>query len=121
MGGYWAAIPQYHEASGAITPQQAHNDYLELLASGGVIGVAIGAWFAVALIKQALRALAATDRFYRAAAFGAVIGIAGVAVHSLFDFGIHITINALVFLALLVMISVKPELKHLEFSSEVHQ
>src|SRR6185295_12789629 len=38
MAGYWVAVPAFHDASGRLTPQQAHNDYLELLASGGVIG-----------------------------------------------------------------------------------
>ena len=45
MGGYWVAIPGYHNASGTLVPQEAHNDYLELLASGGIIGAAIGIWF----------------------------------------------------------------------------
>jgi O-antigen ligase len=43
-GAVWAGSGRdsvYHDASGLQTPQQAHNDYLELLASGGIIGVAI--------------------------------------------------------------------------------
>src|SRR2546425_10279412 len=44
MGGYWTAIPSYHQAPGSMTPQQAHNDYLELVASGGILGLAIFVW-----------------------------------------------------------------------------
>mgnify|MGYP003694069815 CR=1 FL=1 len=42
MGAYWVSITAYHDASGVMTPQEAHNDYLELLASGGLVGLAIG-------------------------------------------------------------------------------
>jgi O-antigen ligase len=108
MGGYWTAIPQYHDASGEFTPQRAHNDYLELLASGGLIGMALGAWFAYVFIRSALRRLRSPDRFRRAASFGALIGLSGVAVHSFVDFGLHITINAVLFIALVVIATVDP-------------
>lgn len=105
FGGYWAEIPQYHDASGVFTPQQAHNDYLEILASGGVIGAALLAWFVTSLFKQARKALLSSDPFYNAVCFGAIIGIVGVAVHSIFDFGLHNTLNAFVFVSLLAILS----------------
>lgn len=105
MGGYWVAISKYHDGSGEMTPQRAHNDYLELLASGGLIGAALGAWFVFLLIRSMCRQLRAVDKFRRAAAFGALVGLSGVAVHSIVDFGLHITINALVFILLLVIAS----------------
>jgi putative inorganic carbon (HCO3(-)) transporter len=103
MGGYWAAIPTYHDASGVSTPQQAHNDYLELLASGGVVALAIGVWFVVVVFKRARANLQSPRPFRRAACMGALIGITGVAVHSLVDFGLHRMINAMVFMALIVI------------------
>jgi O-antigen ligase len=105
FGGYWAEIPQYHDASGRYTPQQAHNDYLEILASGGVIGAALLAWFATSLFKQARKAFLSSDPFYNAVCFGAIISIVGVAVHSIFDFGLHNTLNAFVFVSLLAILS----------------
>ena len=109
IGGYWAAIPAYHDASGTLTPQEAHNDYLELLASGGLVGLALGGWFAVIVFKRTRENLAARNRFRRAACFGAAIGIAGVAVHSLVDFGLHAVVNALVFTILIVIATSKPQ------------
>lgn len=109
MNGYWIAVPTYHDASGTMTPQEAHNDYLELLASGGVVGLAIGVWFAVAALHRTRENLASPDRFRRAACFGAAVGIAGVAVHSLVDFGLHMMVNALVFTALIVIATSKPQ------------
>jgi O-antigen ligase len=55
FGGYWVAITRYHNASGRMTPQQAHNDYLELLASGGIIAAALMCWFAVLFLKRVRR------------------------------------------------------------------
>jgi O-antigen ligase len=103
MGAYWVAVPAFHDGSGTLTPQEAHNDYLELLASGGVVGFAIGVWFLIAVAKKAKANLGSSDRLRRAACLGACIGIAGVAVHSLVDFGLHMLVNALVFTTLIVI------------------
>ena len=101
LGGYWTGITAYHDASGLMTPQEAHNDYLELLSSAGLIGFAIGVWFVVAVVRK-IRA----NRIEGAMRLGAVIGLAGVAAHSLVDFGLHIMVNAVVFLTL-IMIATK--------------
>jgi O-antigen ligase len=91
-----------------MTPQEAHNDYLELLVSGGVVGLALGIWFAVVVCRRISENLRSPNRFRRAACYGAAIGIAGVAVHSLVDFGLHKMSNALVFTTLIVIATSKP-------------
>ncbi|HEU4833942.1 MAG TPA: O-antigen ligase family protein, partial [Pyrinomonadaceae bacterium] len=105
LGGYWIGITAYHEASGLMTPQEAHNDYLELLSSGGVIGFALGVWFVVMVIKKARENFLAGSNYMRAVRFGAILGIAGVAAHSLVDFGLHIMTNAVVFLTLIMLVT----------------
>jgi O-antigen ligase len=108
LGAFWAEVPAFHNASGASTPQQAHNDYLELLASGGILGAALMIWFAIALIREARQSVRLSEGFQRAVSLGAIIGLVGVGVHSIVDFGLHITINALVFVVLLAILSLKP-------------
>ena len=103
FGGYWAAIPQYHDASGEYIPQQAHNDYLEILASGGIIGAVIFISFVLIFLRRALETLRGEDALRRAACAGALAAIFGVAVHSLFDFGLHMTANAALFVALIAV------------------
>ena len=103
FSGYWIGITRYHHASGEISPQQAHNDYLELMASGGLIGCALLAWFAVWFVKNARQRLRSPDPYCRAACLGALAGIFGVAIHSFVDFGLHITINTLLFFTLIVI------------------
>ncbi len=103
FGGYWIGITRYHDATGALTPQEAHNDYLELLASGGIIGCLFVLWFAIIFVKRARDNLNSSDSYYRAAVLGALAGIFGVAVHSFVDFGLHVTSNALIFSALIAI------------------
>jgi O-antigen ligase len=103
LGGYWIGITAYHDASGLMTPQEAHNDYLELLSSGGVVGFALGVWFVVAVVRKARENLLAENGYMRAVRFGAILGIAGVAAHSLVDFGLHIMVNAVVLLILIAI------------------
>ena len=110
LGGYWIGITAYHDASGLMTPQEAHNDYLELLSSGGVIGFAIGVWFAIAVVRAARRNLLTGDM--PAIRLGAILGIVGVAAHSLVDFGLHILVNAIVFLALIMMATTRIDRCH---------
>jgi O-antigen ligase/tetratricopeptide (TPR) repeat protein len=102
FGGFHVGVSRHIDTSGQLEPGQAHNDYLELAASSGVIGVAFAAFFLLrfsSLVKK--RFSAPSDDFTAAARVGAICGIAGVALHSFFDFGLQITANLLFFAALL--------------------
>lgn len=103
LGGYWIAITAYHDASGTLTPQEAHNDYLELLASGGVVGFGIGVWFVLTVLLSIRKNLWSNTGFVHAVRIGALLGLAGVAVHSLLDFGLHLMGNAVVFVTLVML------------------
>lgn len=103
FAGYSVAIPQYLKSSGEWTLEQAHNDYLELLASGGLIGAGLGLWFLIAFLRTARERLRGASAFCLAARCGALAGVLAVAAHSLFDFGLHITINSLVCCTLIVL------------------
>jgi O-antigen ligase len=112
FGGYSLAINRYYDASGIAVPQQAHNDYLEILASGGLIAVAAAALFGGLFIRRARECLRSGDQFRRAACCGALTGLCGVALHSLVDFGLHITANAFVFTALVVIAAAHARTTH---------
>ena len=102
FGAYGVAITKFHDASGKWTPEAAHNDYLELLAAGGVVGTSLVIWFAVVFINRARRQLSGAGVIERAACLGALTGIFGVVAHSAVDFGLHVTVNAVVFICLVV-------------------
>lgn len=103
FGAYGVAITRFHDASGKWVPEAAHNDYLELLSAGGLIGAALVVWFVVSFIKRARNQLLSAEPFRRAACLAALTGLLGVMAHSLVDFGLHVTANAVVFLALVVI------------------
>jgi O-antigen ligase len=111
LGGYWVAISAYHDSSGKRTPHEAHSDYLELLASGGIIGFGLGIWFVAAVWKRISSNLKSRDSQRRAHTFAATLAIAGVAVHSLVDFGLHMMVNALIFIALITIATAEKNLK----------
>jgi O-antigen ligase len=103
FGAYGVAITRFHDGSGKWVPEAAHNDYLELLSAGGLIGAALVVWFVVGFLRRARNQLASDDRVRSAACLAALTGIIGVMAHSLVDFGLHVTANAVVFLALVVI------------------
>jgi O-antigen ligase len=103
FGAYFLAIPQYQTGSGRIRIEQAHNDYLDLAASGGVLAIILAAWFLGVIIWRARSSLRSADAFRRAAGLGAAAGMLSVSVHSLVDFGLQVTGIAVVALTLVVI------------------
>ena len=103
FGTYFLAIPQHQNSSGTIKLEQAHQDYLDLAASGGVVAVILAAWFIFSIIWRARRALQSRDAYRRAACLGASAAILSVGIHSFVDFGLQITGIAVIFGAVLVI------------------
>jgi O-antigen ligase len=103
FGAYFLAITEYQESSGRLRVQQAHNDYLDLMAAGGVIAVVLAAWFVILIIRRVRTTLSSKDRYRRAVALGALAGIISVSVHSFVDFGLQVTGVAVVCAALMVI------------------
>lgn len=103
FGAFDVALTRHHVGSGMMYVQQAHNDYLELLAGGGIIAALLVVWFVVWTLRAAVRKLKTAVGFDYGATVGALGGIAAIAAHSLVEFGLHTPINALVFMSLFVL------------------
>lgn len=103
FGTYFLAITKHQNGSGRIKLEQAHNDYLDLMANGGIIALGLAAWFIIGLIRRIRSLLGAPDSYRRAAVVGASAGILAISIHSLVDFGLQITGIAIVFCALIVI------------------
>ncbi|PYS77513.1 MAG: hypothetical protein DMF66_09570 [Acidobacteria bacterium] len=100
LGAFGSAYPRYDTANGAYRLEQAHNDYLQILSDAGIVGGLLGLAFLIVLFRLALKRMQSHDRVRRGVALGALAGCAGVLVHSFFDFTLHTTANALLFLLL---------------------
>jgi O-antigen ligase len=101
LGTYFYAYPMYEKKYSGDLLEHAHNDYLELLAEGGIVagGLMIVVAFG-ALIWLFGRWAKRKDHLVRGIGLGCLIGIASILIHSLTDFNLHITANAVLFVTL---------------------
>jgi len=103
FGAYFLAITEFQKGAGRIRLEQAHNDYLDLPANGGLVAVGLAVWFIGIIIWRIRSRLRSPDPYRRAACLGAAAGILSVGVHSVVDFGLQVTAIAVVFMALVVI------------------
>jgi O-antigen ligase len=104
LNGFGNAFTHYDTWNGTFRVEQAHNDYLQMLADAGIFGFACIAAFIYFLFKKSLKIIGkSSDRFRRNAAIGALAGCFGILVHSFFDFPLRTPSNAFFFLLLTVV------------------
>ena len=81
-----------------------HNDYVEVAADFGLIGLALLGGLVVASLWTALRVLARRRSYLpRGIAFGAAMAMVALAIHSAVDFNLQIPANALTMVVILAM------------------
>jgi O-antigen ligase len=100
LGAFGVIYTRFDTRNGFFRLEQAHNDYLQVLSDGGIIGAVLAISFVVLLFLGALRGLESKDDFRRGVAMASLAGCVGVLVHSFFDFTLHTPSNALLFLVL---------------------
>jgi O-antigen ligase len=100
LGSFAAIYPRYDTRNGLYRLEQAHNDYLQTLSDGGIIGGLLGIVFIGILFRRGFARRETHDKFRRGVSTGALAGCFAVLIHSFFDFTLHTTANALLFLIL---------------------
>jgi len=100
LGAFGVMYTRYDTRNGLYRLEQAHNDYLQVFSDAGVIGGALALAFVVLLFYRGFVRARSHDNFRRGVALAALGGCFGVLVHSFFDFTLHTTSNALLFLVL---------------------
>ena len=100
LGAYGVIYTRYDTRNGLYRLEQAHNDYLQIFSDAGVIGGALAFAFVVILFYRGFVRARSRDNFRRGVALAALGGCFAVLVHSFFDFTLHTTSNALLFLVL---------------------
>ncbi len=106
LGAFGVAYTPYDSLNGLERVEQAHNDYLEVLANAGIVGLIIGAFFIYQLFRTGLENAKTSNTFRRGVCLGALAGCFAIFVHSLFDFVLHTTAVSMLFLTLVSLVVV---------------
>jgi O-antigen ligase len=97
LGSFSVIYTRYDTRNGIFRLEQAHNDYLQTLSDAGILGGLLGTAFIVILFRRGFARRDTHDKFRRGVTTGALAGCFAVLVHSFFDFTLHTTANALLF------------------------
>ena len=104
LGAYAQAFTRFDPSGGYERVEQAHNDYLQIVADAGIVGLIIGALFLFWFFREGIRNASGSNTFRRGVAVGAFAGCFAILIHSLFDFVLHITAVSVMFLTLLAIL-----------------
>jgi O-antigen ligase len=90
--------PQFRSFYTNFFVNEAHNDYLQLLAEMGVLGFGTLVWFVIVLCRNAIPKITNwTSEVSGAVTLACILGCTGIFVHSLVDFNLQIPSNAALF------------------------
>jgi len=104
FGALGVAYTAFDTHSGLERAEQAHNDYLQVVADAGLVGAVIGLFFLFCLFREGLSSANVDNTLRRGVAVGALAGLFAVLVHSIFDFVLHTTAIALLFITLMTLV-----------------
>lgn len=105
LGAYETVFPIYARHDGMFVVNYAHNDYLQALSDGGIVGFVLALLFLVLLFRAVARSMKGSDPMLAGLALGCGAGVFSLLVHSMFDFNLQIPSNALLFLFLSAVLS----------------
>jgi O-antigen ligase len=98
LGSFSVIYTRYDTRNGIFRLEQAHNDYLQTLSDAGILGGVLGIVFIVILFRRGFARRDTHDKFRRGVTTGALAGCCAALIHSFFDFTLHTTANALLFM-----------------------
>ncbi|HVN19628.1 MAG TPA: O-antigen ligase family protein [Dongiaceae bacterium] len=112
LGTFPVVYPQFRSFYTNFFVNEAHNDYVQLLAEMGILGFATMVWLLVLVYRHAVRKIANwTGQMSGAVTLACTLGIAGILLHSLLDFNLQIPANAALFYVLCTVVAAPPLLQ----------
>ncbi|ACN15652.1 O-antigen polymerase involved in exopolysaccharide biosynthesis [Desulforapulum autotrophicum HRM2] len=98
FGTYIDIFPAYQTVYGALTINHAHNDYIEMVVEGGLVGFLLAAAFIVTLFSKTYsRFMQRKDAYCVYIYMGSITGLVAFLFHGFTDFNLHIAANGLWF------------------------
>lgn len=112
LGTFPVVYPKFRSFYTNFFVNEAHNDYLQLLAEMGIVGFGIMIWFLVVLFHRVRRKISNwTVNVSGAVTLACALGATGILVHSLVDFNLQIPANAALFYVFCAMAAAPPLLQ----------
>ncbi len=105
LGAFAQAYTPYDDFNGLERVEQAHDDYLQVLADAGLIGALIGGFLLFLIFRVGRQGISVENTFRRGVAVGALSGMFAILIHSIFDFVLHTTAVSVLFLTLFAMLA----------------
>jgi hypothetical protein len=103
-GSFEAVFPRYRPESIAETFDHAHNDYAQIAAETGLVGLGLLGLVVVLSLGAALRAQwLRRDPLMRGMSFASIMGVTSILIHSWVDFNLQVPANAALFMVLLAL------------------
>ncbi len=90
FGTFIDIFPSFRSFPGNGIFEHAHNDYIELLTDGGIVGFLLAGWFVLAVLSHGWKMIRARrDQYAVLLGIGAFTGIIAMLMHSVTDFNMH--------------------------------
>lgn len=104
-GTFYTVYPYYRKDDSGIGYYNfAHNDYLQITAETGIIGLILIGLAVLITLSHALLALKRRKSVYtRGILFGSIMGMTAILIHSSVDFNLQIPANAAMFTLLMAL------------------
>jgi len=103
-GTFYNAYPRYRGADILPYYDHVHNDYMQIATETGFPGfVLLGAIVLLSFFAAVFALSRRRDPLARGVAFGVVMGVTALAIHSMVDFNLQIPANAFLFCVLLAL------------------
>lgn len=115
-GSFTSVFPSYRSADIPLFFDYAHNDYLQILGEYGLIGASFFAAIALYSLWTAFKVQRERHNpLMQGMAFGSMMGIISLLIHSSTDFNLHIPANAALFTTLCAIAFVS---RHMQSTTE---
>jgi|GEM_PF-1508155 len=105
-GTFEALLPGYRPEPTGFFYDHAHNEYLEVMAESGIVGLSVLAWMIFLFFRRAVTTLSARLKpTERTTLFWLTVAITSVLIHSAADFGLRTPGVAFTFVVLIALYS----------------
>ena len=98
FGTFIHIYPQYNTIPTSVIFDHAHNDYIELITDGGIIGFVLAACFVITIMRHGFKKIKVRrDKYSILLSIAGLTALFSILLHSITDFNMHNGANGLYF------------------------